>query len=82
VPPGETSTSATIVTLGYRARCTTTRCATWGRPILRYADAAGRPIKHSELCLGHAQAVLERDRAAGLTVYDDREVPLAKWPHS
>ena len=46
-----------------------------GKLILRYADATGWPIKHSEFCLGHAQAILERDRASGLKAYDDREVP-------
>jgi hypothetical protein len=45
-----------------------------GRMILRYADAGGRPMSNSEFCHGHARVRVPRDQAAGLKVYDDREV--------
>jgi hypothetical protein len=43
--------------------------------ILRYADAAGRPISDPVLCHTHARVRIARDPAARLKVYDDREVP-------
>jgi hypothetical protein len=70
----ETAASVTVVAVGYRARCTVPRCKNLGRMILRYADAGGRPISNSEVCHAHARVRLARDRAAGLKVYDDREV--------
>jgi hypothetical protein len=42
--------------------------------ILRYADTGGRPISNSEFCHANARVRVGRDRAAGLKVYDDREV--------
>jgi len=69
-----TATSVTIVTITYRARCTELRCQNRARLILRYADAGGRPIRNWELCHAHARVKLARDRAAGLKVYDDREI--------
>jgi hypothetical protein len=72
---GETTVSSvTINALGYRARCTETGCRNLGRMILRYADAGGRPTSHPVLCHAHSRVMLARDRAAGLKVYDDREV--------
>jgi hypothetical protein len=44
------STSVTIVTIGYRARCTEPGCRNLGRVILRHADAGGRPFSNSEFC--------------------------------
>jgi hypothetical protein len=41
---------------------------------LRYADAGGRPMSNAEFCYAHARVKVARDRAAGLKVYDDREV--------
>jgi hypothetical protein len=73
----EIAVSVTIVPLSYRSRCKTPTCASLGRMILRYADAGGLPMNQSEVCLGHGQAALERDRAAGLKVYDDRELERA-----
>jgi hypothetical protein len=70
----ETATSVTILAVGYRARCTEAGCANLGRLILRYADAGGRPMSNSEFCHAHARVRIARDRAAGLKVYDDREV--------
>jgi hypothetical protein len=70
----ETAASVTVVAVGYRARCTVPRCKNLGRMILRYADAGGRPISNSEVCHAHARVRVARDRAAGLKVYDDREV--------
>jgi len=67
----------TIVILGYRARCTTSACRNLGRLILRYADAGGRPMSNGEFRHAHARERIEGARAAGLTVYDDREVGAA-----
>jgi hypothetical protein len=36
-----TATSVTIITLGYRARCTEPGCRNLERVILRHADASG-----------------------------------------
>jgi hypothetical protein len=66
------ATSVTIVAGGYRARCTEAGCKNLGRMILRHADAGGRPMSNSEFCYGHGRLRVERDRAAGLKVYDDR----------
>jgi hypothetical protein len=41
---------------------------------LRYADAGGRPMNNSEFGHAHAWVRIEGARAAGLKVYDDREV--------
>jgi hypothetical protein len=38
----ETATTVTIITLGYRARCTEADCRNLGRVVLRHADAAAR----------------------------------------
>jgi hypothetical protein len=40
----ETAASATIVALGYRARCTEPHCKNLRRLILRYAGTGGRPM--------------------------------------
>jgi hypothetical protein len=45
-----------------------------GRLILRYADAGGRPMSNGECCHSHARVRIEGARAAGLKVYDDREI--------
>jgi hypothetical protein len=68
----ETPTSVTIVPLGYRVRCTERGCRNVGRMILRHADAGGRPIDNAEFCLAHGRSRIERDRAAGIRVYDNR----------
>ncbi len=73
IEQNETPLSVTIITLGYRARCTVAGCGNLGRVILRHADAGGRPIDDAEFCLAHSRSRIERDRAAGLKVYDDRE---------
>jgi len=70
----ETAASVTIVSLGYRARCTEPAYASLGCLILRYADAGGRPINNAEFCHSHARVRIAGARAAGLKVYDDREV--------
>jgi hypothetical protein len=67
----ELATSVTIITLGYRARCTVAGCRNLGRVILRHADVA--PMTSREFCLKHGRERVERDRAAGLRVYDERE---------
>jgi hypothetical protein len=66
--------SLTIIPLGYRTRCTEARCKNLARMILRYADAGGRPMSNSEFCHAHARVRVSRDQAAGLKVYNDREV--------
>jgi hypothetical protein len=48
-------------------------CRNLGRVILRHADAGGRLIDNGEFCLAHGRSRIERDRIAGLRVYDDRE---------
>jgi hypothetical protein len=68
----EIAPSVTIITAGYRERCTEAGCGNLGRVILRQADAGGRPIDDAEFCLAHSRSRIERDRAAGLKVYDDR----------
>jgi hypothetical protein len=73
-PESEIPGSLTIIPLRYRARCTEAGCKNLGRMILRYADAGGRPMSNSEFCHGHARVRVPRDQAAGLKVYDDREV--------
>ena len=40
---------------------------------LRYADAGGRPMTNLVFCHGRGRLRGERDRVAGLKVYDDRE---------
>jgi hypothetical protein len=70
----ETAASVTIVPLGYRARCIEAACSNLGRLIMIYADAGGRPICHPVLCHAHARVKIVGGRAAGLKVYDDREV--------
>ena len=69
----ETPTSVTIITLGYRARCAAPSCRNLGRVILRHADAGGRPIDNAEFCLAHGRSRVERERAAGIRVYDNRQ---------
>jgi hypothetical protein len=69
----ETPASVTIVTLGYRAHCTEAGCKNLARLPLRYADTGGRPMANSEFCHGHGRLRVERDRTAGLKVYEDRE---------
>ena len=65
--------SVTIITLSYRACCAEPGCRNLGRMILRHADAGGRPIDNGEFCAAHGRSRIERDRAAGVRVYDNRE---------
>jgi hypothetical protein len=46
--------SVTIVTHGYRVRCTEPECGNLARTILRYTDAGGRPLSNLERCNRHA----------------------------
>jgi hypothetical protein len=59
--------------IGYRARCTEAGCGNLARLGFRYADAGGRPMTNLVFCHRHGRLRVERDRAAGLKVYDDRE---------
>ena len=69
----DTVASVTIGALGYRARCTEAGCGNLARLGFRYADAGGRPMTNLVFCHRHGRLRVERDRAAGLKVYDDRE---------
>jgi hypothetical protein len=69
----ETPASVKIGPISYRARCTEAGCSNLGRLQMIYADAGGRPIAHPVVCHGHGRLRVERDRAAGLKVFDDRE---------
>ena len=70
----ETAATVNIGAISYRAQCTELGCTSLGRMMMIYADAGGRPIRHPVVCHEHARVRLERDRAAGLKVFDDREV--------
>jgi hypothetical protein len=65
--------SVTVITVAIRAKCTASSCRNEARLILRYADKGGRQITQVELCFRHARDLLERNRAAGLIVFDNRE---------
>jgi hypothetical protein len=75
----ETAASVKIGPIIYRARCTEAGCKNAGRFLFIYADAGGRPIAHPVLCHAHGRERLARDRAAGLKLFDDREVRASKW---
>jgi hypothetical protein len=70
----ETAASVNVGPISYRARCTEPGCKNLGRLIFIYADAGGRPIAHPVVCHAHARLKLACVRAAGLKVYDDREL--------
>jgi hypothetical protein len=67
------SASITILTIGYRARCTELGCGNLARAVLRYADRGGRPLSNVERCNTHARETLERETRAGFTIYDERK---------
>jgi len=62
----------TILTIGYRARCTEPKCRNLARAIIRYADRSGRPLSNLERCNAHTREAFERENKAGLTIYGDR----------
>jgi hypothetical protein len=64
----------TIVPLGYRASVTEPACRNLGRLIVSYADGGGRPMNNGESCRVHTRVRIESAGAAGLKVYDNREV--------
>ena len=68
----DNTASVTVTTIAMRAKCTASSCRNEARLILRYADKAGRPITQVELCFRHGRDLLERNRAAGLIVFDNR----------
>ena len=70
----EMAASVNIGAISYRARSTEAGCKNLGRLLMSCADAGGRPISHPVVCHEHARRRLARDRAAGLKIYDDREV--------
>jgi hypothetical protein len=65
--------NVTVIPIEFRTKCTAAGCRNLGRLVLRYADRAGRPIRQIELCFKHAQELLDRNRAAGLKVFDNRD---------
>ncbi len=69
----DTPASVTILACGYHEKCKESECQNLARLVLRHADRAGRPIRQFALCFAHGRARVERDRAAGLKVFDDRE---------
>jgi hypothetical protein len=72
-PGSETPASVMIGVLGYRTRCREAGCGNLARMGLRYADSGGRPMTTLVFWHGHGRVRVERERAAGLKVYDDRE---------
>ena len=69
----ETAATVNIGAISYRARCTEAGCGNLARLGFRYADTGGRPMTNLVFCHGHGRLRVERDRVAGLKVYDDRE---------
>ena len=66
------SSMLTILSIGYRARCSVTARGNLAQTILRYADRGGRPLSNLERCNRHGREALERDREAGIVIYDER----------
>jgi hypothetical protein len=71
-PDCEIAESLTIIPLGY-ALDAPRALQNLGRMILRYADAAGRPVSIAAFCHTHARLKVARGRARRLKFYDDRE---------
>jgi hypothetical protein len=69
---GEEPATLTILGIGYRARCSVARCGNLAQAVFRYADRGGRPLSNVERCNRHAREALERDREAGMVIYDER----------
>ena len=65
--------SVTILTIGYRARCSEPGCRNLARAILRYADRSGRSLSNLERCNAHTREALEHDAKAGLAMQDERK---------
>jgi hypothetical protein len=58
-------TAVQIGRCGYHAPCRAPRCVvSHATIVLRKIDAAGRPVRQIELCDGHAEAVIARERNA------------------
>jgi len=66
------SSMLTILSIGYRARCSVTGCGNLAQTIIRYADRGGRPLSNLERCNRHAREALEHDREAGIVIYEER----------
>ena len=69
----EYAASVTILTIGYRARCTEPKCGNLARALLRYVDRSGRPLSNLKRCDTHTREALERDAKTGLATHDERE---------
>jgi len=67
-----------IVGLAYRAQCIDRGCGNLARVILRYFDTGGWPISNGAFCIRHSYEKVERDRALGLKVFDERERSLLR----
>jgi hypothetical protein len=61
-----------ILPVGYRARCVGAGCRNDARAIVRYADAAGRPLRLEDVCIVHVRIAKARAAADGLKIHDDR----------
>jgi hypothetical protein len=61
----EDAAMVTILTIGYRARCTAPGCGNLARTILRHADRSGWPLSNLERCNHHAREALGRATKAG-----------------
>ena len=70
-PDSRDAASVTIITIGYRVRCTAPGCGNLAQAILRYADRGGRPLANLERCNRHAREAIERDTRMSMTVYDE-----------
>jgi hypothetical protein len=75
VPEHEVSgaaTSLTILSCGYQASCSATRCVRRATLILRKAEGSGRFLRQIAVCDEHGAAIAQRERASGLEILDRR----------
>jgi hypothetical protein len=64
-----------IYRCGYVSRCWARRCLKLATSIAEKVDAAGRHVRQIELCRGHCEIVIARERARGLEISDRRGLP-------
>ncbi|HXQ22298.1 MAG TPA: hypothetical protein VN812_11540 [Candidatus Acidoferrales bacterium] len=62
----------TIHRCGYRSPCRAPRCSRTATVILRKAESNGRFLRQIELCDGHGDVAVARERARGLAIVDRR----------
>ncbi len=51
----EDTACITVLTIGYKAKCTELGCGNLARVILRQGDRSGRPLSNLERCNRHAR---------------------------